>query len=385
MKIGIDARCLARGKTTGVESYARHVLAALFSHDTRNEYHVFFNAWKEQSVDMSWMTTFPNVHVHRFHIPNKLLNLSMWFLRRPRLDRMIGGADLFFFPNANFMALSTNVPFILTVHDLSFEHFPRTFSWKMRVWHYLINPRLMARRAARVMTVSAATQDDVCATYGIARERVHVAHNALTADAGLIDRNSAEVLRVKNAYHLPYRFILYFGTIEPRKNIAAIIRGFTLYRNAHPHATEKCVIAGSCGWNNAEIYAAIAASRYADVIIVLTDIPDGDKEPLMVLASVVIYPSLWEGFGLPPLEALMCNTPVITSHSSSLPEVVGRHAIMIDPERPEEVAEALATVLGDRALRAYLANDGHAAHARAFSWARAAHVFYDALAATRAQ
>lgn len=380
MNIGIDARCFARGKTTGVEGYTKHFLTAVFSGDTHNTYHVFFNAWKTQHVDLSWMEVFPHVHVHRFRIPNKLLNVAVWLWRRPRLDRLLGGVDVFFAPNANFVALSSHVPLIITLHDLSFAHFPHTFSPRMRLWHYITNPRLMAQRAAHVLAVSASTKDDVCATYGLAPHRVHVALNGPTQVAGTIDRNSAEVLRVKNTYDLPYRFILFFGTLEPRKNIHAVLRGFDIYRRAHPSSTEKCVIAGSYGWNTASIHAAIAASRYRGDVIVLTDIPDEDKEPLMVLACVVVYPSLWEGFGFPPLEALTCNTPVITSNGSSLPEVVGKYAIMIDPERPEEIAHALAQVLHDRALRTHLAADNHAAHVRTFTWRRTAQVFYDVLA-----
>lgn len=383
MNIGIDARCFARGKTTGVEGYTKNFLTAVFSGDATHTYHIFFNAWKAQHVDLSWMEAFPNVHVHRFRIPNKLLNSALWFFRRPRLDRLVGGVDVFFAPNTNFIALSAHVPLIITAHDLSFEHFPHTFSPRMRLWHYIINPRILARRATHTLAVSASTKDDVCATYRIPSRRVHVALNGPTQVAGTIDRNNADVLRVKNTYDLPYRFILFFGTIEPRKNIHAVLQGFAIYRSTHPSSTEKCVIAGAHGWNNASIYAAIATSRYRGDVIVLTDIPDADKEPLMVLASVVVYPSLWEGFGFPPLEALTCNTPVITSHSSSLPEVVGKYAIMIDPHRPEEIAHALGQVLHDRALRAHLTADNHATHVRTFTWRRTAQVFYDVLATIR--
>ena len=385
MKIGIDARCFARGKTTGVEGYTKNFLTAIFAGDTANEYHIFFNAWKDAQADLSWMDAFPHVHLHRFRIPNKLLNVAMWLLRWPRMDTLIGGVDAFFLPNVNFVALSRHVPLIMTVHDLSFEHFPQTFSRRMRVWHYVINPRLMARRAAHILAVSAATRDDVCATYGIAPERVHVALNGPMHVAGGVTRNSPDVLRVKNTYDLPYRFILFFGTIEPRKNIAAVIRGFEIYRDAHPSATEKCVIAGARGWNSASIYEAIAVSRYSAEIIVLTDIPEADKEPLMVLASAMVYPSLWEGFGFPPLEALACATPVITSHTSAIPEVVGKHGVMIDPDRPEEIAMVLTYILHDRALRDNLTSDNHMAHVRSFRWARAAQVFHDTLAAIRTQ
>lgn len=375
MKIGIDMRCFARGKTTGVEGYAKNFLTAVFTYDKVNEYHLFFNAWKGQEIDLSWLENFEHVHVHHYRIPNKLLNATLWFFQWPKLDTLCGGVDLFFMPNANFFALSRHVPLLLTVHDLSHEHYPKSFSIRMRVWHFFVNARLMIKRSAHIIAVSEATKSDIMQTYGTDHAKISVAHNGRTMMSGKIDRNSIAIISVKEKYSLPYQFILFFGTIEPRKNILSVVCAYETLRRYDPSLNIKLVIAGSCGWRMEHIHESIKRSSYSRDIIVIMDIPEADKEPLIVLASVLVYPSFFEGFGFPPLEALMCNIPVIVSHTSSLPEVVGRYAIMVDPHRSEEIVIALAEILCDRRLRSHFIDDRHDLHVRRFTWIRAAEIF----------
>lgn len=375
MKIGIDARCFARGKNTGVEEYTKRSLDAIFAQNNDHEYVIFFNAWKNTNVDFSWATRYAHVSVKKFSIPNKLLNASLWFLRYPHLDRLCGGVDIFFMPNSNFCALSSRARLFLTVHDLSFEHYKKTFSFKRRLWHYFVNPRALIKKATHVFAVSEATKCDLMHTYAIASEHVTVITNGAPSISGTLDRNDMRLISVKERYHLPYKFILYFGTIEPRKNISGIVATYTALRTNNPHIAHQLVIAGSRGWKSAEIYAAIDASPYARDIIVITDVPESDKEAIYALASVFIYPSFFEGFGFPPLEALSCRVPVIVSHTTSLPEVVGRHAIMIDPYRIEEGVHALVAIITDKTLTASLAHTTIERHTRHYSWQQAAEQF----------
>lgn len=379
MKIGVDVRCFARGKVTGVEGYTKNFLMAVFENDTQNEYHLFFNAWRGTAVDFSWLDAYPHVFLHAHRIPNKVLNAALWFLHYPKLDRLCGGVDVFFIPNANFCALSSDVPLILTVHDLSFEHFSRSFSFRMRVWHFFVNARLLIKNAAHILAISEATKADIIQTYGIDPAKISVAHNGRTVMSGVIDRNNIAVITVKERYNLSYHFILFFGTIEPRKNIGAIVCAYEIFRETYPDSPYKLVIAGARGWQMKDVYDAIVMMAHRDDIKIITDVSEEDKEALFTLASVLVYPSFFEGFGFPPLEALMCDTPVITSHVSSLPEVVGRYAIMIDPYRTEEIASALIDILHDRHLRTHFAQDDHALHLRRFTWLRAADVFLTAV------
>ncbi len=352
MKIGIDVRCLSEGKRTGVEEYTLALLHELFRTDHENEYILFFNAWKETTLDFSWATQYPNVTLRVFHFPNKLLNFCLWYLQFPKLDRLLGGTDIFFLPNINFACVSRSTRLVVTSHDLSFELFPETFSWKQRLWHFLVNFRRLAKRADRIIAVSQSTKSDLLSHYRLPVDKVVIIPSGIGTQFNLLDRNDPELMRVKEKYHLPYRFILYLGTFEPRKNIIAIIRAYEALMQLHHSTLDKyeLVLAGAAGWKCQDIYDAIATSPYRKKIRLPGFIEDQDKAVLYNLASVFVYPSLYEGFGFPPLEAMACGVPVITSHSSSLPEIMGAAGIMIDPYQPDELFQALKNLLLDSSL-----------------------------------
>lgn len=369
MRIGIDVRCLAEGKRTGVEEYTLGLLKELFARDTENEYILFFNAWRKSVPDFTWIEAYPRVTLRVFHFPNKLLNLALWYFRYPKLDLLLGGVDIFFLPNLNFVAISRDCRLVVTAHDLSFELFPETFSWKQRLWHYLIDFRRLARTADRVIAVSRSTRADLMTEYGVADERIVVIPSGVDPRFAPMDRNSPELMRVKEKYHLPYRFILYLGTFEPRKNIRSIIEAYETLRQTGGPSVEKyeLVIAGTPGWKCEDVREATQASPYRDHIHFPGFIADADKVALYNLASVFVYPSFYEGFGFPPLEAMACGVPVIVSHTSSLPEVVGQAGLMIDPYQPDELYRAMREILRDPGLLASHIREGKA-QASGFSW-----------------
>ncbi|MFZ2187901.1 MAG: glycosyltransferase family 1 protein [Candidatus Moraniibacteriota bacterium] len=352
MRIGIDIRCLAEGKHTGVEEYTMALLRGLFEHDPQNEYILFFNAWKKSALDFSWATIYPNVTLKTFRFPNKLLNLALWYLRSPKLDRLVGGTDIFFLPNLNFSAVSRKTKLVVTAHDLSFEIFPETFSWKRRIWHFFIHFRRLVLSADRVIAVSESTKQDLIDYYGVPEKKIVAIHSGIGEQFHAMSRNDTNLVRVQEKYRLPYKFILSLATFEPRKNILALIAAYeALMRLDHPVLNRYAlVIAGTRGWKYEEIFAAIARSPYKDRILLPGFIADGDKAVLYNLASIFVYPSLYEGFGFPPLEAMACGVPVIVSHSSSLPEIVGTAGILIDPYQPDEIFQTLKQVLTDQEL-----------------------------------
>ncbi|MEP7162874.1 MAG: glycosyltransferase family 1 protein [Candidatus Moraniibacteriota bacterium] len=380
MRIGIDLRALTAGKHTGVEEYTRGLLRSLFELDRENEYILFWNAWREVDLDLGWALTYPNVSVRRFHFPNKLLNLSLWYLQFPKLDRLIGGVDVFFMPNLNFAAFSRGVKVIVTAHDLSFEYFPETFSWKHRVWHYLINFRALLRRADVVLSVSHSTADDLVRVYGLPREKIHVIMSGVDERFIPVSRNDPRLFAVKEKYRLPYHFILYLGTIEPRKNIEALLSAYEVFQKTSlgEGLRYELVLAGSSGWKNEELLEKIEHSPVREKIHLIGFVDDADKPALYNLASVFVYPSLYEGFGFPPLEALSCGVPTIVSHSSSLPEVVGEAGILIDPYRPDEILQAIRQLLQGKSLQEELRRQA-ALRKRYFNWFQAAQGFLDVL------
>ena len=379
-RIGVDVRCFADGRRTGVEEYALGFLDNLFQMDQRNEYILFFNAFKGREIDFSWIKKYPHVTLKKFNYPNKILNLFFWYLHWPKIDRMLGGVDIFFMPNINFGSFSPETKLLLTVHDLSFERYAETFSWKRRIWHFFVNPKYLCQRADRIIAISQSTATDIMELFGIQKEKIRVIHNGLMEKFRIFDRNDGNLVRVKERYGLPYKFILYLGTIEPRKNIVAIIRGYNkLQKKASKQKDDelqkyKLVIAGSEGWLGEEIFKEANNSKYKKNIIFTKFIQEGDKEYVLNLASLFVYPSLFEGFGFPPLEAMACGVPTIASNNSSLPEVVGAGAMMIDADRPDEIFQAMQEILKKKELRDDLVSNG-LMQVKKFTWPKAAGEF----------
>lgn len=373
MRIGIDIRCLAEGKRTGVEEYTLALLRELFEYDQENEYILFFNAWRHPAPDFSWVEQYPRVTLKVFHIPNKLLNLSLWYFNFPKLDRLVGGTDVFFLPNLNFAAVSKKTKLVVTAHDLSFELFPETFSLKQRVWHYLVNFRSLVRRADRVIAVSESTKGDLVSEYVISPEKVVAIPSGIDSRFKRLDRNDPELLRVKEKYGLPYRFILYLGTFEPRKNIRSLVLSYDALQKTEIESVQKydLVLAGTRGWKYQDLFSAYQESPNQARIHFPGFIADEDKVALYNLASIFVYPSFYEGFGFPPLEAMACGTPVITSHSSALPEVIGAAGIMVDPYQPDELFRTLQSLLENQNLLTEMQEKGFN-QAKKFSWHKTA-------------
>jgi len=291
---------------------------------------------------------------------------------------MIGGVDAFFFPNVNFAAVSRHVRVFETAHDLSFETYPETFSRKQRAWHFILAPKRFFLRADRIFSVSRSTRDDLISRYGIPEEKITVIPSGLDPIFREYDRNDPGLLAVKEKYGLPFRFILSLGAFEPRKNQIAVIRAFEALRRSRNPKFSKLflVLAGVSGWKEREVMEAVRHSPFRGNILLPGFVDPEDKPAFYALASVFVYPSFYEGFGFPALEALGCGVPVIASDSSSLPEVVGDVGILVDPYRPDDLLRALEAVLLDRKLADCLRQKG-LKRAKGFSWERAAVSYRD--------
>lgn len=371
MKIGIDIRCLIGGKRTGVEEYTLELLEHLFAEDRENEYVLFWNAWKLPRCPRDWNRRFPNVHLVSFRIPNKLLNFSLWYFGFPKLDRLLGGVDVFFLPNLNFAAFSRQVKIVLTVHDLSFLLSPETFSWKRRLWHALVNFRRLVRRANRILAVSESTRDDLLRFLGISPRKISLVLSGISERFCRMNRNDPALIDVRSRYRLPYRFILSLGTIEPRKNLKTLILAFDRLVQDGEAADFHLVLAGGVGWNESSIFDSIRKLPSRSRIRFLGFIQDREKPALYNLSTIFVFPSTYEGFGFPPLEAAACGVPTMVSDTSSLPEIADGSAILVDPLRPEEFVSALREILCDRVLRENLSKLGENS-SRRFSWKKAA-------------
>ncbi len=369
MRIGIDIRCLAEGRRTGVEEYTLGLIKELLHGGDENHYVLFFNSWKKPPRFLHALAHHDNVTVKAYRFPNKLLNLCLWYLRYPRLDQLMGGVDVVFMPNQNFVGVSKGVPLVVTAHDLSFELFPETFTWKQRLWHYLVDFRGLVKRATAVVAVSESTKADIVNMYKVSPDKIQVIPSGYDALCQVIDRNNPKLVEVQQKYQLPYKYILSFATFEPRKNLISVIEAYEEFVQQNPETPYQLVLAGSPGWEKRELYHYIRNSQIKERVCLIGFVDEADKPAVYNLASVFVYPSVYEGFGFPPLEAMACGVPVIVSHSSSLPELVGDAGILIDPYRPQEILDALGAILKEAELPVLLRKRGLEKSVR-YSWAR---------------
>lgn len=362
MNIGIDVRSLLDKNYSGVGEYTYQILKALFEIDSRNHYFLFYNSANPKLVGNLPKFEQKNVHYCRFKYPNKLLNLCLFIFNFPKIDilmakkyrNFLGGEkiDIFFTPNINFIALSKNCRHIVTVHDLSFEKFPEFYDIKGRIWHKLANFQRIIENCNLVVAVSKNTKNDLIDLYKIRGSKITVIHSGIDNDFEII-KDSQILEKVKLKYNLSDDFILYLGNLEPRKNIESIIEAFSLLKT-----NTKLVIAGGEGWKNKSIYKTIKDNNLKDRVIFTGYVNKDDKPALYNLAKVFVYPSYYEGFGFPPLEAFACGIPVITSYSSSLSEVAGDAALMVDPYNINDIYKAMNKLLLDDSLRDDLKNRG---------------------------
>ena len=256
------------------------------------------------------------------------------------------------------------IPWVVTVYDLSFIHFPESFNVANRV--YLAwAVRDAMRRADRVIAISESTRRDVLKLFGGDPRKVQVVYCG--ADATFAPaQNKNAVAEFRARHHLPEKIILHVGTIEPRKNIVGLIRAFARAKRA-AHLPHRLVLIGARGWKFAEVDAAIEQETLHNDVIFAGYVPQDELPNWYNAADLFAYPSRYEGFGLPPLEAMACGTPVVTSNAASLPEVVGDAAIQVAPDDHTALADALVRALTDRALREQMIARGIAQAAR-FSW-----------------
>lgn len=363
-----------------MEEYTLELLRHLFELDTENHYVLFLNSFSESKADLGELEQYPNVTVKKFRWPNKILNFCFWYFGWPKIDQLLGGVDILFFPNLNFAAWSRKTKAILTIHDLSFEQYPETFSWKRRLWHFFINPKQMAQRANKVIAVSQSTRHDLEQYYKIHPPKTETIWSAAGEKFRVLDRNDIKMIAVKEKYRLPYKFILSLGTFEPRKNLVAVIRAYSHLRALKNPELDKyqLVLAGNPGWKSREIFREIENSEVKKDILVLQSVAEVHKPYLFSLASLFVYPSLFEGFGFPPLEAMQSGVPVITSNNSSLPEIVGEAGIMIDPDKPEELFRAMKEILEKKELQEKLRARG-IVQAQKFNWDKSAREFLEVI------
>lgn len=348
MNIGIDIRALQTVPRTGVGEYTFGLLTELFEKRQAHQYVLFSNGMKSNFV-LDKALQYPHVrHVHTKY-PNKLLNRSMLYARYPKTDALVSkDLDIWLSPNLGFTALSKKVKHIQVVHDLSFELMPDMFSKKRRMWHREIDPKKQCQQADNLVVPSQQTKRDLMQVYDIPEENITVIPPVIKPLPPATDQ---EINKVRTTYGLPPEFMLFLGTIEPRKNIEAMLDALdTLGKDA-----PTLVIAGAKGWESA---ALVQRMKKHKKVIHIGYVPAKEKAALYAAATLFVYPSWYEGFGMPPLEAMAAGTPVLTTSRGSLPEVCADAASYANPADPQTLAQQMKIMYNSGHLRNRLKKKG---------------------------
>jgi glycosyltransferase involved in cell wall biosynthesis len=348
MNIGVDIRSLMAKNRTGVGEYTLESLNAIFKLDKKNQYFLFYNSYKDLDKFIpQWEE--PNVHYVSTRYSNKILNLALT-TKILRLNRLLPDRiDYWYSPNINFLCLDKNVKHIITIHDLSFKIFPEFYTYKQRLWHLFTNPKKQCRQAALIIVPSENTKQDLIQHYQINEEKIKVIYPGISKKCSQIPSAQNKII-VQKKYNLPENFILFLGSIEPRKNILGLIEAF---EKLPAHLTDKypLLIAGASGWKNHSIYEKAIKSKLKNQIKFLGYISKSDKSSLYSLAKLFIFPSFYEGFGFPVIEAMKIGTAVITSNRSSLPEICESSAYLIDPNNSYSLMLGIKNILENKTLR----------------------------------
>jgi glycosyltransferase involved in cell wall biosynthesis len=370
--VGIDGKPLLMQKT-GIGIYADRLLASVCGLDNNLGFRVYlpFSLTQLGREAKGYRKSLTRQHPERVEFISSSFppKLRRWIWQNSRLmpiERIIGEIDLFHATNLVMPPLR-KAKGILTLYDLTFMLLP---SYHVKGMHSFVEEvKRSAGRADGLIAISEHTKRDVMEFLNIPEERIRVTLLAADEQFRVIKEPDA-IQSVVSRYGIDREYILYTGTLEPRKNIVTLVQAFhDLKRDSGiPH---RLVLAGKKGWLFDDIFSAVEKLDLVDDVIFTGYVPDGDLPYLYNGASLFAYPSRYEGFGLPPLEAMACGCPVVTSNTSSLPEVVGDAGIMVDPEHSDDLADAMQKVLSDSSLRDSLRSKG-LARAATFSWNRCA-------------
>ncbi len=354
MRVLIDVRLLGKGGMSGIEEYTKKLVSHLLEIDAENDYLLFYSGWRKGPLPQAWLGR-PNVKIIGWKYPNRL--------PLPPIELLVK-TDIIFSPHINFLRHGVKTPRVLTIHDLSFIHHPYFFSKKHRLWHWLQNCRQQAEKAAVIITDSEFTKRDIIETLQAPQDKIRVVYPGVS-----LRQNSPDT----NLRPTPEPYILYLGTIEPRKNVLAIIKAFNLLRVSLPISL---VLAGRFGWLYKDVLAARNKSPWRQDIIFTGPVSEEQKTQFYKNASAFVFPSFFEGFGLPPLEAQLCGCPVIAGERTSLPEILGPSALFADPWRVNDLASQIKKILTDNQLKNKLVAAGYE-NVKRFSWEKTAREVLD--------
>jgi glycosyltransferase involved in cell wall biosynthesis len=355
MIIGIDASRAAASQRTGTENYSLFLIRALLDLDAEHQFRLYFNSPPEPGLfapECAELRTMP--------FPR------LWTHVRLSLEVATRTPDVLFVP-AHVLPLVHPRSSVVTVHDLGYLYHPEAHTRWSR-WYLQWSTRHNARHALHVIADSQATKRDLVEHCGTAAGKIHVIYPGHDPAFAAV-RDPSRLAAVRERYGLPAAYAVYVGTLQPRKNLSTLLAAFATV--ASKYSDLHLALVGRRGWLYEPLFAQTRQLGLEQRVHFTGYVPRADLPALLTAARVFVLPSLYEGFGLPILEAMACGTPVICSNASSLPEVAGEAAILLGPRDPGAWSEALERVLGDERLHSTLSKRG-LRRVNRFSWVQCA-------------
>lgn len=357
MKIGFIATHIDIGKG-GVSTYSYELIKNLSKIDKNNDYYLIHTSPKDIDVYSA---------NHNFLVRSVLPNYLWRITIGPLKLKNIKNLDIVHDPY-DIGPLSFKMPFkkIITVHDIAYYFFPRKSGLKIIIGHKVLFNKTL-KTADKIIAISNSTKDDLMTYFKVPEDKIAVISHGVGEKFKQLDEEG--ISKSTQKYQLNFPYILYVGSLESRKNILNLVKAF--YKLKTKNIYQKLVIVGENSGNKKKICRFIKKLNLQNDVVFIGFVSEEDLPALYNAADLFVYPSYYEGFGLPPLEAMSCGTPVITSNTSSLPEVVGDAGIMIDPSNVEALAEAMRDVLADESLRNSIIAKG-LERAKMFNWKKCA-------------
>ncbi len=355
--IGIDASRSVSPRPTGTELYSRYLIEALLDRaPDRFSFRLYFNQPPRSAIsDQQSAISNQRSAIRLMPFPR------LWTHLRLSTEMILHRPDLLFVP-AHVLPVIHPRRSVVTVHDLGYLYFPEAHPPRQR-WYLDRSTRWHTRTAAHLLADSEATQRDLIEKYHARPDQITVAYPGLDPAIKRVD-DPNEIARIKAKYHVDGDYLLYLGTIQPRKNLQRLIHAF----NQLPAANHRLLLAGKPGW-----YSDQLLRQANDRVKFIGYVAAADKNALLSGATAFVFPSLYEGFGFPVLEALVCGVPILCSNTSSLPEVAGEAAMLIDPLEVDDIAHGLHDITTNENLRRSLIERGYQ-QAQKFTWQACADV-----------
>ncbi len=357
MRIGIDGRALSANKT-GIGQYTKSLLSALLECAPEDEFIIFSN----KEIDFKQTDNCRTIECGKMKSNFWFQTVFPYLLEKHKVD--ILHSPMFILP------LVLRIPSIITVHDMVHEIYRETTKWKNYITLKALLPNSIIR-AKFIIADSENTKKDIIKYLHVDPVKIRVIY--LGCDKKFNQAKDSNLInKIKKKYQLPEKYILTVGTLEPRKNLERLFEAYEGLYIRYPEMEQKLIVVGAKGWKFGNVFSAVERLHLGEKVIFTDYISDEDLPFFYFGADLFVFPSLYEGFGLPPLEAMACGIPVISSSAASLPEVVGKAAVLFDPYDVEGLSYAMEDILFNDSLKKELIRRG-LEQAQKFSWEKGAH------------